>query len=431
MGVKGLKSFLRNLKLVTRGNVTEYSGEKTVVDISHYLYTYKAAVGEYWLDAMVRLIVAFKKFNIHANPIFDGKAPPEKDEEKEERREKKNDLDGDVFTLKVDLDKYLKSGEATPLLLRTMEKIKKNDKKAKKITKFMQRHQDGEKKGSVDIEEIEKYIAKKESQVITISKEDIADLKTLFDLFGIPWIQAPGEAEALGCYLCKKGESNAIITGDTDVLAYGVGVFISDMETGKGTCDIIRHEEVLKELDLTASQFVDFCIMCEVDYNKNIKGVAIKTAYKHINKFGSIEEWHKEVPNLDISCLRYKRCREIFATYGNMENGEQYKTRYWTTMPNFPKIYTFLAKRNVKFYGQSYWKSTKVVFEDEGEMSEHTDDDEEEKIPIMTEKTTLTKFRSKATMKKKEDFENEVEEEIEEEMEKVKITKFRKSKLKK
>jgi 5'-3' exonuclease len=396
MGVKGLKRFLRDLNLITPGSITEYTGQKVVVDLSHFIYVYKSALSNYWLDAVVRLIVAFKKFGIHANPIFDGTPPPEKDQEKAERKEKKNELDGNFFTLKVDMDIYKKTGKITDLLRVSVEKFKKNDKSANKIYKFLKNHDRGSNSAdSLDIKAIEEYIAKKEKQIVNITPQEISDLKTLFDLFGIPWIQAPGEAEALGCYLCLHGQAAGIITGDTDVLAYGVPVFISELETGKGSCEVIRQEEVLDHLDLTQEQFVDFCIMCEVDYNKNVKNLGIKTAYKHLGKYGSIEKWHETVPELDISCLRQERCREIFQTFGNLVDESQYKTRYWTTQPNFPKIYAFLNQRNVKFYGQQYWKTTKMVFEDEGEMSEISDDEKEDEdiVNVDSTKEAPTKFK--------------------------------------
>ena len=47
-------------------------------------------------------------------------------------------------------------------------------------------------------------------------------------MFGIPYIQAPGEAEALGSHMCITNEFKALLTEDTDVLAYGIPIFISE-----------------------------------------------------------------------------------------------------------------------------------------------------------------------------------------------------------
>ena len=65
-----------------------------------------------------------------------------------------------------------------------------------------------------------------EKGTIRIKKEYIDDLKNLFNLMGVSYIQADGEAEAYASELCRIGYVDAVVTEDMDTLAYGCPVLI-------------------------------------------------------------------------------------------------------------------------------------------------------------------------------------------------------------
>ena len=53
-----------------------------------------------------------------------------------------------------------------------------------------------------------------------------------------------------------------------------------DVVTGLCTC--VNHEKLLSLLSLNKSQFLDLCILCGTDYNKNLPKIGSFTAYKYI-----------------------------------------------------------------------------------------------------------------------------------------------------
>ena len=199
------------------------------------------------------------------------------------------------MNLSLELELYKSSQKSTPFLVEIMDKINKSNTKTQKITKLLHA---GKKEETcpeyIDIDAVEEYLKKKEKQIINFSKDDIIDLKKMLELFGVPYIQAPGEAEALGAYLSSVGKIKAVLTEDTDVLAYGTSIYISNLNSSTGYCDGIYLSEVLESFEFSQEEFLDFCIMCGTDYNDNIPGYAAGNVFKFITKYKCIENFIEE-----------------------------------------------------------------------------------------------------------------------------------------
>lgn len=411
MGIQDLKKFLRDkakkdeVEIIKRINISEFSGNKICVDLSTFIYKYKVIFGEDWLNPLVNLICTLKRHDIHAQFMKDGKAPPEKDPERQKRRDAKDNLDSTVFNLTMDLKIYKENGTVTPLLIDTMKKIIKSNKNVEKTsrlfkTKFkkdklekLQKERtaedmlglEKENTEHIDILAIEEYISKKEGQIVNITPEEITRMESIFRHFGVPLTQAPGEAEALGSYKCRHGDCAAILTEDTDVLTYNAPIFLSNLDTSNGDCDVIYVEDVLEMLNFTHDEFIDFCIMCGCDYNPRIPRNGPAAAFKIITQFRSIdkfiEEEKKKDNPLDYKILNHVRSRELFKTYGNLvpiekvncaKTLKKYKSLYWETLISFDELFDFLRRSKCKcsFSNiEEYWKEADIVFEEELENS--------------------------------------------------------------
>jgi hypothetical protein len=76
--------------------------------------------------------------------------------------------------------------------------------------------------------EIEKEIETMEARVIkenilaaSIPKEILEDVRKLLEIFGIPYLNSPGEAEAQCAYLEQENFVDGILTDDSDVFLFG------------------------------------------------------------------------------------------------------------------------------------------------------------------------------------------------------------------
>jgi flap endonuclease-1 len=122
------------------------------------------------------------------------------------------------------------------------------------------------------------------------------DAKKVLTLLGIPFIQAPQEAEAQAAHMTRRGHVWAANSRDYDSVLFGAPrllryVTISGREflPSKGIArplipELIELEGLLEQLEITHEQLIDLAILVGTDFNEGIKGVGPKTALKLIKE---------------------------------------------------------------------------------------------------------------------------------------------------
>ncbi len=143
-------------------------------------------------------------------------------------------------------------------------------------------------------------------------------LKQLLSCLGIPWLQCNTEAELLAAGLVINGHAAAVLSTDTDNLAHGCPVLLT--KEGKWTTDgngvrvpsfeAFRLQDILNMTQLSFPSFIDFCIMCECDYNERMYGVGTEKAFELITKCRYIPALPS---NLDTRCLNWRNSRWCFS----------------------------------------------------------------------------------------------------------------------
>ena len=150
------------------------------------------------------------------------------------------------------------------------------------------------------------------------------DSKRLLTELGVPWIQAPSEGESQAAYLTTKGDADYCGSQDYDSLLFGATALVRNVTiSGRRKVprknvyvevvpEVMKLDQVLKELELTREQLVDVAILVGTDFNPDgVKGVGPKTALKLIKKHGSIEEAMYVLDAAEIS-FDPKEIREVF-----------------------------------------------------------------------------------------------------------------------
>jgi flap endonuclease-1 len=145
------------------------------------------------------------------------------------------------------------------------------------------------------------------------------DAKRLLTLLGIPYVQAPQEAEAQAAHMAVQGHVWAANSRDYDSVLFGSPrlvryVTISGQEflPSKGIArplipELIELQKLLDSLGITHEQLVDLAILVGTDFNSGIKGIGPKTALKLIKAHGTLDNLpddYKEKLAEDIAALR-------------------------------------------------------------------------------------------------------------------------------
>ena len=331
MGIANLNKFLRAHcpEVFRQIKLNEIATLKGAVDISLFIFKYKTVFGDSWLHALLNLLMCIRRNNIHACFIYDTSAPKEKDEERKRRKEQKSKLDEKLAFLSAALEKAQLTGEIDPIL------IEFNKTLPEKKSLLMP------KERGIDLNIIACEVAKKLNQSVSIGESDFVESKKLLDVLGIPWFQAVMEAETTCADLCINKKVDVVFSDDSDVLCYGAPFAITNVNTGLDTAVLVSHSEILESLGLTHDQFIDFCIMCGTDYNKNIPKIGPETAFKLIKSHGTIEAIAES--GIDVSILNHVRVRDLFKNYTRFE-----ETIPFCKQPNFSDVELFFVEYNIK-----------------------------------------------------------------------------------
>jgi len=354
MGIKNLSKYLRenHPELFETIHLSEYAFKRVAIDTSLYLCQYKASCGdEGWLGAFVRLVSVLRQNEVHCVFIYDTSSPPEKDAEKKEREEARDKMEARVCQLEDALDQYHSTGQISPCLLELQTKRKLGQPSLISGRSIL------------NINGLEATVKSMRKQLFTITPQDFETTRQLFDLLRVPYFMAPMEAETMCADLCIQGKVDAVLSEDTDVLAYGAPTFLTKIDTGEASCVRISYQAVLEKFEMTPDQFLDFCLMCGTDYNKNIFRVGPSKAYQFISSYKSIEEIAKKT-RLDVSILNHTRGRELFRDYQK----SKVKVPY-CGVPDEDGLRLFMTKKNIRANVEtlmhSFVRKDKIVVEND------------------------------------------------------------------
>jgi flap endonuclease-1 len=135
-----------------------------------------------------------------------------------------------------------------------------------------------------------------------VTREMKEDAQHLLGLLGIPWVQAPEEAEAQASWFAKEGRAWAVSSKDYDTLLFGaprlarfVGIRGREYLPSKRTSRVVPPELIdlaamLRALGLTHRQLVEAAILIGTDFNEGVKGVGPKTAVRLLSECGKLED---------------------------------------------------------------------------------------------------------------------------------------------
>jgi len=246
MGIRVLNKFLQakcksSIKSIP---LSELSGKKIAVDISIYLYKYISENA--LLENLYLMISLFRTNNIIPIFIFDGKPPAEKNDTIASRKKNKTDAREEYYRLKV-LVESMKTGTDVD----TDTELDEQKQKQKEY----------------EINDISHAMEQLKKKFISIKYDDIQNVKTLLQAYGVTYFEAPGEADILCAKLVTNNLVYACLSEDTDMFVYGCGRVLRYLSLTLSNVVIYDLNNILKTLNVTMDVFKKICILYGCDYN--------------------------------------------------------------------------------------------------------------------------------------------------------------------
>jgi len=285
MGITGLTKLLGDNAPASmrESEIKSYFGRKVAIDASMSIYQFLIGVrqgqdgsmltnedGETTshLMGMFYRTIRMVEYGIKPCYVFDGKPPDMKSGELAKRKEGRDKA-------QKELDKATEAGDE------------------ENVTKFSKR-------------------------LVKVTKEHNEECKELLKFMGIPYVDAPCEAEAQCAALVKAGKCFATGTEDMDSLTFGSNVVLRHLTFSEARKLPIKEYNLARihtDLGLTHDEFIDLCILMGCDYCDSIKGIGPKKAIDLIKKHRSIEEIIKHIDQKKYQVPEdwmFKEARRLF-----------------------------------------------------------------------------------------------------------------------
>ncbi|GMM48097.1 multifunctional nuclease [Pichia kluyveri] len=287
MGIKGLNALVKEHapRAIVSNEMKSLFGRKIAIDASMCLYQFLIAVRQQdgnnltnesgdttsHLMGFFYRTIRMASYGIKPCYVFDGKPP------------------------------VLKGGELE-------KRLKRREEAESKATEL---------KETGSIEELQKF----QRRTVRVTKEQNEDAKKLLKLMGIPFVNAPCEAESQCAELSKSGKVYGAASEDMDTLCYQPAHFLRNVtaaEARKLKIEEYDINKVLEDFEMDINTFVDLCILLGCDYCETIKGIGPVTALKLIKEHKNIENIIKSIEENPKSKYKipenwpYKEARELF-----------------------------------------------------------------------------------------------------------------------
>ena len=281
MGIKNLLKFLSEKNnIVKKININDYYGKKIAIDISILIYQVVISIRNSGADltnqhgditshilGLFNKTINFLEKGIIPVYVFDGKPPELKKKVINTRKEIKR---------------------------KAVEKLQDATTTEDKI-KFFKRS-------------------------VTITRSQMNQCRELLKIMGIPYVDAPEEADSELSYLCRENMVYAVLTEDMDILTFGSPRIIRNLSSNKKPPIEIELSTTLSNLNLEYEQFIELCILFGCDYCYNITDIKFNKIYETYIKYktieGTIEKLKSEGYNIPND-FKYKEAKKYFIDYRN------------------------------------------------------------------------------------------------------------------
>ena len=329
-------------------SLKDIAGKRIAADSNALLYLFKYGLFEHnnhdFLYRANRLIDIFLQFEISPLFIFEGKSPPWKEDERQKRsvdRKRKADEKEQVETKLIECQQARVDIESFVPEINRLIEIKKRPIEEKLVVhlnvaddgqvqvqiSFVNVAAEEELKSDYDesllsmsVTELEKLkneihqelsivkheeaegeilLEKANLSSVSVTRQDIKEMKQLCELKRVPWLDAKYEADDEAEKLAYQKMIFGFVAKDGDTLWRGCNLLSYDsLRQIVDLCELNLYpiNRILRSNHLKLSQLREICFMTGTDYSRQgLAGFGMKKSFEAIKEYGSL---HSTVKNL-------------------------------------------------------------------------------------------------------------------------------------
>lgn len=126
---------------------------------------------------------------------------------------------------------------------------------------------------------------KNERNAESVTGEMFAECQELLQIFGLPYIIAPMEAEAQCAFMELVHLVDGVVTDDCDAFLFGAGTVYKNIFDERKYVETYLMKDIEEELGLNREKLVRMALLLGSDYTEGISGIGIVNAIEVVNAF--------------------------------------------------------------------------------------------------------------------------------------------------
>ncbi|CAO3594843.1 unnamed protein product [Absidia cylindrospora] len=136
-----------------------------------------------------------------------------------------------------------------------------------------------------DVQHLNKQQTKQMGNSDTVSDQMVQDIQELLQLFGIPYVVSPMEAEAQCAYLLEHNLVDGVVTDDSDVFLFGGERVYKNMFSQQKYVECYLLQDIVREMHLDRKKLIQLAYFLGSDYTPGIPGIGYVSAMEILAAF--------------------------------------------------------------------------------------------------------------------------------------------------
>lgn len=119
---------------------------------------------------------------------------------------------------------------------------------------------------------------------VSISKKELDECRELLDFMGVPYVNAPEEADSQCAWLAEQNLVDAVLTEDMDILTFGSPKIIRNLTSQNKKPVVICLDKIKKKFGWSHNNFIEICVLLGCDYSDHITDISFLKLFHEYQK---------------------------------------------------------------------------------------------------------------------------------------------------